>query len=377
MTIHCIIEKDIILEGLSSLQNITNKKTSTLAVLSNVLIETKQDSLVLTATDLEVGLRLTIPAQITTPGSITLPCKKLFEIVRESGASSITMEEKENNWVIISADQSLYNIAGMSSSEFPEFPEFDDENIISFDAEVFSSLIEKVIYSISGEQENIYSLTCVLFEKEKRGDKSYLKMISSDGHRLSYMEKFVTTDVDQLILNPNTLIPKKGIQELKKFCEHREKIAIVFEDKQMVVQDDDAVMVVRLKKGDFPKYQSIIDTIQLEKCIGIERLPFLESLRRINIFTEDIYNSIQIDIQDKTMILSSQNADIGNAKDEIPIEYEGETLKLAFNCRYFIETLQVMDCSSVDVYINSNNSPCLLKSDIDEGFLSIIMPMQV
>lgn len=377
MAIHCIIEKDHLLEGLAALQNITSKKATTLAVLSNVLIETTTDSLILTATDLEVGLRLRIPAQILEAGSITLPCKKLFEIVRESGSSSLTMEEKENNWIIITADHSLYNIAGMASAEFPEFPEYEEDNLLSFDAEIFSELIEKVIYSVSGEQENIYSLTCVLFEKEKREERSYLKMVSSDGHRLSFMEKFVTTDIDLLSLHANTLIPKKGVQELRKFCENKQKIAIAFDEKQMVVKGDDAVMVVRLKIGDFPKYESIIKTIQLKKKIKIERLPFLESLRRINIFTEDIFNSIQMDINENTMILSSQSADLGNAKDELQVDYKGESLKLAFNCRYFIDTLQVMDCSSVDVYINSNNSPCLLRSDIDEGFISIIMPMQI
>ncbi len=377
MAIHCIIEKDHLLEGLAALQNITSKKATTLAVLSNVLIETTTDSLILTATDLEVGLRLRIPAQILEAGSITLPCKKFFEIVRESGSSSLTMEEKENNWIIITADHSLYNIAGMASAEFPEFPEYEEDNLLSFDAEIFSELIEKVIYSVSGEQENIYSLTCVLFEKEKREERSYLKMVSSDGHRLSFMEKFVTTDIDLLSLHANTLIPKKGVQELRKFCENKQKIAIAFDEKQMVVKGDDAVMVVRLKIGDFPKYESIIKTIQLKKKIKIERLPFLESLRRINIFTEDIFNSIQMDINENTMILSSQSADLGNAKDELQVDYKGESLKLAFNCRYFIDTLQVMDCSSVDVYINSNNSPCLLRSDIDEGFISIIMPMQI
>ena len=377
MAIHCIIEKDHFLEGLGLLQNITGKKASTMAVLSNVLIETANDALILTATDLEVGSRLKIPAQIKEEGQITLPCKKLFEIVRESGTASIVMEEKENNWVVISADHSLYNLAGMTAGEFPEFPEYEDEHLTSFPAEVFSELIEKVIYSVSSEQENIYTLTCVLLEKEKRDDRSYLKMISSDGHRLSFMEKEVDTDIEQLQLNEMTLIPKKGVQELKKFCENHDQIAIGFDEKQMVVTADDSVMVVRLKSGDFPKYQSIINAIQMENPMEIERLPFLESLRRINIFTEDIYNAIRIEIEDNRMVLTSQNADLGTARDEQFISYQGDPLKLAFNCRYFIETMQVMECSTVEVYINSNNSPCLLKSEVDQGFISIIMPMQI
>ena len=202
-------------------------------------------------------------------------------------------------------------------------------------------------------------------------------MISSDGHRLSIMEKDVATDVDKLNINNMTLIPKKGIQEIKKFCENRDNVQISFEEKQLVIKDDNAIMVIRLKQGEFPPYRAIIEAVQLQNKIKINRVPFLESLKRINLFTEDIFHTIQLEIKDEKMILSSQNANIGNAKDEQPIIYNGEPLILGFNCRFFIETLQVMECDTVDAYINSNNSPCLLKSDFDEGFLSIVMPIQL
>ena len=376
MALNCNISKNVFLEGLNALQNITNKR-GTLAILSNILIETDGDYILLTATDLEVGLKIKIPADIKETGSITLPSKKIFEIVRESGSSTINIEETEKSWVIIHAGLSTYNLAGMASDEFPEFPEYNEETFISFDAHVFSDIIEKIIYSIANEQENNYVLTSVLFEKEKRDERSYIRMISSDGHRLSVMEKDVATDVDLLILNNMILIPKKGIQEFKKFCENRDNVQISFEEKQLIIKDDNAIMVIRLKQGEFPPYRAIIDSIQLQNKIKIDRVPFLESLKRINLFTEDIFHTIQLEISNEKMILSSQNADIGNAKDEQTILYNGEPLLLGFNCRFFIETLQVMEGDTVDAYINSNNSPCLLKSDFDEGFLSIIMPMQL
>ena len=202
-------------------------------------------------------------------------------------------------------------------------------------------------------------------------------MISSDGHRLSIIEKYVETDVETLQLNPITLIPKKGIQEIKKFCELVDTIEISFEEKQMVVKNEESIMVIRLKQGEFPQYRAIVDAVQLENKIEIDRTPFLDSLKRINLFTEDIFHTIQFEIKDGEMILTSQNADLGNAKDIQSVEYAGEPLLLGFNCRYFIDTLQVMECDTVEAYINSNNSPCLLKSDVDEGFISIVMPMQL
>ncbi len=377
MALKCAVSKNDLMEGLNNLQNITNKRGTTLAILSNVLITTSGSALILTGTDLEVGLKLSVPAEIYEEGTITLPSKKLFEIVRESGSDVVNIEETDNSWVGITAGKSKYNLAGMSSDEFPEFPEYDEEGFNRFESFIFLELIDKVIFSIANEQENVYSLTAVLFEKEKRDGVNYLKMISSDGHRLSIMEKEVAFDIDQLQISDITLIPKKGIQELKKFCEGRDAIEISFEEKQLIIRDHDSVMVIRLKKGEFPRYQAIVDAVALENCVKINRIPFLESLKRINLFTEDIFHTIQLQIENDRMILSSQNADIGDAKDEQSISYPGEPMVVGFNCRYFIETLQVMECETVEAYINSNSSPCLMKAKEDQGFISIIMPMQL
>ena len=376
MALHFTITKNDILGALNSLQNITNKK-GTLAILSNVLIETSNNELTITGTDLEVGLRLIIPAEIHGEGSLTLPSKKVFEIVRESGSETISVEETQNSWVVIKAGLSTYNLAGMPNDEYPEFPDYEDDSFISFETYIFLELIDKVIFSIANEKENIYSLTSVLFEKEKIEDTHYLKMISSDGHRLSVMQKDVAADLDQMNLNDLTLIPKKGVQEWKKFCENRDSIEVSFEQKQVVLRDDQAVMIIRLKTGEFPNYSAIVSAVELTNCLQIDRIPFLESLKRINLFTEDIFHTISVQVDQNKMILSSQNADIGNAKDEQLISYTGEPLTLGFNCRYFIETLQVMECETVQAYINSNSSPCLMKSEDDKGFLSIIMPMQL
>ena len=376
MALHCTISKNDFLDALNSLQNITNKK-GTLAILSNVLIETATGGLTLTGTDLEVGLRLKVPAEIHGEGSLTLPSKKIFEIVRESGSESISIEETANSWVTIKAGLSTYNLAGMPNDEFPEFPLYEDDNFLSFESFIFLELIEKVIYSIANEQENIYSLTSVLFEKEIRDNTNYLKMISSDGHRLSIMEKAVAVDLESMRINDVTLIPKKGIQEWKKFCETRTTIQVSFEEKQVVIRDDKAVMIIRLKSGEFPQYSAIVNAVELTNCVKINRIPFLESLKRINLFTEDIFHTISLQIEPNKMTLSSQNADLGNAKDEQTISYDGQSLILGFNCRYFIETLQVMDSETVEAYINTNASPCLMKSADDKGFISIIMPMQL
>ncbi|MGL1932145.1 MAG: DNA polymerase III subunit beta [Desulfotalea sp.] len=376
MPLQCTVETKDLLEGISSLQNITNKP-GTMPILYNVLIETVSGGLCLTGTDLEIGLKIFIKADILQEGSITLPSKKIFEILRESGSDQISINEQKNSWVIITAGLSTYNLAGLAKDDFPEFPEYEESNFTTFDSYVFQELIEKIIFSVANNTENIYTLTSVLVEKEQREDKNYLKMISSDGHRLSIMEKEVANDLSEFNIQPLTLVPKKGIQEWKKFCDLRDNVDVSFEHDKLVLKNDQDVMVISLKKGDFPQYKAIVDAVDLENNMAIPRIPFLESLKRISLFTEDIFNTIQIRISNDLVVLSSHNADIGNAKDEQAIEYSGEELNLGFNCRYFIDTLQVMECEKIKAYINSSNSPCLIKSDEDVGFTSIIMPMQL
>lgn len=378
MKLNCSISRDSLIDGLNSLQNITSKKSTTMAILANVLLESVEDGLVLTGTDLEVGLRLHVKAEVHGMGSIALPSKKLFEIVRESGNHQITIEEKDNNWVVITAGMSTYNLAGMSSDDFPAFPEIEEDVFVPFETQIFLELIDKIIFSIANEQENIYSLNAVLLEKQEIDGNYYLRMVSSDGHRLSIMDKEIGYSNYMINLNPVTLIPKKGIQELKKFCEGKDVIQILFEKKKMVVKDDrSSVMVIRLKTGEFPNYTAIVDSIRIENKVEIQRLPFLESLKRINLFTEDNFHTITISLDNSRMILSSQNAELGNAKDEQQVSYSGDPMILGFNCRYFIETLQVMEGDHLEAYINSSSSPCMMKSDKDKGFISVIMPMQL
>ena len=376
MAFHFTIARDNILHAISTQQNITSKK-GTLAILSNVLIQAEQDKIIVTGTDLEIGLKQIIPAEVIEQGELTLPAKKIFEIARESNSDTLTFQEKENQWVEITTGSSLYKLAGMVSDEFPQFPEYNEENMVEMEASIMADLIDKTVFSIAHDRENMYSLTAALIRKEEEGKKRFLKMISSDGHRLTMMNKEVDESIDGLQLNPVTLIPRRGIQEIRKFCEDVDVFMIGFDQKQAVLKSEGALLIIRLMEGDFPDIQSIIDIISMENIIEIDRFRFLESLKRINLFTEDMFKTVKIEIADNHILLTSQNADMGSAKDEFEIKYKGEALNLGFNCRYLIETLQVMEGNTIKAIISSDESPCLIISDDDEGFSSIIMPMKL
>jgi len=377
MTLSINVSKEDFLPALNSLQSITGKK-GTMAILANVLIQTQENFIELIATDLEVGIKKNVAAEILSPGSLTLPAKILYEIVRESGSDTIKIEEKDKNWARIKAGSSMYNLAGTSSEDYPKFPEYNEESLVSLPCEIIKELIDKTIFSAAQERESNYTLTGILVEKEKKEEgKSVLRMVSSDGHRLSIMEKDLDKESDNIIIEKNTLIPRKGVSEIKKVCEGQKIFSMGADKKQLIVKTKNTLMIVRLMNGEFPDYTSIVNVIEKNNVIEIDRSNFLESLKRTNLFTEDTFNAIQLSVDDNKLILSSQNMDFGNAKDEMAINYSGEPLDLGFNCRYFIDTLQVMRSGTIKAYVNSDQSPCLIEGEDDQGFVSIIMPMKI
>ncbi|OGQ97575.1 MAG: DNA polymerase III subunit beta [Deltaproteobacteria bacterium RIFOXYD12_FULL_57_12] len=378
MTIKFEASKENLLYSLSLLQNIAGKK-GTLAILSNILIKSQGNNVELIATDLEIGIKNELDANIISQGSITLPAKILYELVKESCSDFISIEEQDNYWVKIVSGTSVYNLAGISSEEYPDFPEYNEDMLVDVKANLFKELIDKTLFSIAHDRENNFTLTGALLEKEQIDNNNYIRMVSSDGHRLSIKQTMIEDDLSTLNIDKNTIIPRKGILEIRKLCETSENdnIKIGFDNKQLVVKSNNSLMIIRLMNGDFPDYKNLLKIINRKNSIEVERKTFLESLRRTNLFTESIFNAVHLNIQKNIMILSSQNTDYGSATDKITIEYEGETLALGFNCKYFIEAIQVMSSEFINIYINSEQSPCLIEGKDDIGFVNIIMPMKI
>ena len=371
------IARDDFLNGLASVQNITSKK-GTMAILSNVLIQSENDAVILTATDLEIGIKKKLPAEILSSGSITLPARKLFEIVRESNSDQIHMEILENCWAKITDDSSNYRLAGMDSEEFPSFPEYQEDMLVPVPGEILHDLISKTIFSVAQDSESQFTLTAILVEKEKKDGKNFLTFVSSDGHRLSLMAREVETDLEKLQVDKTTLIPRKGMAEIKKLCEEGE-VDIFFgvEEKQAIFKTDNTLYIISLMQGDFPEFKDIIRIIDREKYFYINRINLMNSVKRMNLFTEDKYNIITFQIEKKNFTLFSQSMDLGDAREDIGIEFSGDSLLMGFNGKFFVDTLQIMKSDQVKIFISSQDSPCLIESEEDPDFVSIIMPMHI
>lgn len=375
MPFHFNIAREDLLRAISAQQQITNKK-GTLAILANVLMEVKNNEIIFTATDLEISLKQTVPAEVFETGSLTIPSKKLFELARESGSPTLNFKEGEKNWINITSGSSTYRLAGMMTEEFPQFEQYNEEDLVETEGEVICDLIDKTIFSIATNKENVYTLNAALFQQLIENEKTIYRMVTSDGHRLSIMQREV-----QGAPLPNfekfILIPRRGIQQIRKFGEEQDTFLLGVEHKKIVLKSDDALLVITLMEGEFPDFENILNFISKDYNIIINKILFIEALKRINLFTEGEFHAIKFELNNNQMVLTSEHADFGSARDEIAIEYSGEELSIGFNCRYFMDALQVMEGEDIQASISSNESPCLITSEEDEGFLGIIMPMKI
>ncbi len=359
--------------ALSPMVGITGRKTS-IAILYNVVIETLDDAIRLTASDLQVGIQTIVPAEIREPGIITLPARKLFEIVKESDGEEIVFEEKENKWVRIEAGTSTYNVAGMDPEEYPKFPDYDTEKGIKLPADKIADCIEKIFISVIEEGETQYNVAGALLDIPE-DNPTVLRLVSSDGHRLSLMEHDLGVNLEEFRFDRKVLLPKKGLQEMKKLCEQNETVVLSIEEKQAVMRTDATLLVVKLLNNDFPRYDKFT-TFDRENPVVVDRLVLMNALRRINLFTDDEFHIAKFDIINNEIRLESQNADIGSAKEDIPAEYSGENITIYFNGRYFIDCLNVLTGEKIKLHISSTESPCFITCDVEPGFIGVIMPMR-
>ena len=176
MPFHFNIAREDLLRAISAQQQITNKK-GTLAILANVLMEVKNNEVAFTATDLEISLRQTVPAEVFESGSLTVPSKKLFELARESGSQMLNFKEGEKNWINITAGSSTYKLAGMVADEFPQFDQYSEDDLVEMQGEIICDLIDKTMFSIATEKENMYNLNAALFQQFTENGKNVLRMV--------------------------------------------------------------------------------------------------------------------------------------------------------------------------------------------------------
>jgi DNA polymerase-3 subunit beta len=368
------VQKKDILPVLSRIQGITGRKTN-LAITTNVLIKTKDSGISLSATDLETGFEGFYPAIVETAGSVAINARKFFEIVRDFPSNEIVLNEIENHWIEIGNETVEYHIVGMNPEDFPEIPKIEDAEFIVIESSSLAGMISRsVIIGAAADDRRNHIIGVYVEQIELQGNK-LLRMVSTDGSRLSKAD-FLFDASAKLPIVTGVLVPKKSLVEVGKFLESEGTVQVAFKGNNVIVKNADETIIIRLLEGEFPKYEDII-TKEAGHEIVLDRQMFLMMLKRMSILSSDDYKGVIFNFQEGQLTISSTNPEIGESKEDMPIEFKGKKITVMFNPRFFMDVLNVIDDEKVILNIVSEDRPCLIEGEKDKSYLSVIMPMRI
>jgi len=361
-------------------QNIVERKT-TLPILAHILMETEPSGLRLSSTDLEVGVTETCDAQIVKEGSTTIHARKFFEIIREIPEGEIHIKRKDEQ-LEIRAGRSRFRLRSLSPEEFPKIPAIETTESVKLSSDILQEMIQKVFVSVSSD-ETRYTLTGILTHMVRENDETVLRMVATDGHRLSFCERklpdteclsgFQKTSEGQ---EQDIILPKKGVQEIRRLMEDGAgDLEFGLFQENAFIRKNNLSMIMRLVQGKFPDYLAVFPT-EIESVITAEASVLEESLRRVSVLSTEKSKGIRFSVKPNKLTFFSNSPEIGEAEEEVDVVYQGEPFEVAFNVRYLLDFLQTVK-GKVSIQFGAGFKPCVMREEDDLKYSYIVMPLRI
>ena len=362
------ILKSEFLDVLNTTQGVVEKK-NVMPILANILIEAdgKSPLIKISATDLEVAVHVQAQAQVEKPGKITVSAKSLFDIIRETSSEEINISTTESDRVEIVTNNGLYKILGLSAKEYPSLPAIEGE-FVRIASEDLAQMLDKVCFAMSTDDTR-YHLNGVLLEK----NGSETNLVATDGHRLSFTKRAISMEK---MRQDKIIIPRKAVNELRKLLAQEKSIELSVSERHIFVKTEKQTLYIRLIDGNFPDYRRVIPQDNPIK-IEIPRDSLVGALKRVSLLANDRSKGVAFYFCNNSLTVSSSNPEIGEAKEDIEIDYKGSVLNIGFNAKYFLDVLGVIPDDKVVVAFKDELSPCLVSCASEPGFKSVVMPMRL
>lgn len=361
------IPKEAFLEELQLLQGIVEKR-NTMPILANILMNVSVSDIELTGTDLEVGLRTHLGAAIEKAGAITVNGKKIFEIVK-SLPEGLTVEvERIDDNIEIKAGESEFKILCLPKEDYPQVPEPKFEKGIQLALKDLKDMIDRVYFAITQEQR--YYLNGAQLSLKNR----QIELVSTDGHRLSYTKK--AQDGLKLDQDISVIVAKKTLNEIRKFED--ETVEFDLDENNLFFKVGPRTLISRIIDSKFPNYQAVIPKDNPGR-LTVSREELANAIRRVSLLSAERSKGIKFTIEKNRMRLFSSNPEIGEARDQLAVEYKGQDLEIGFNAQYLLDFLTAVSSDRVVFEIKDENSAVLLKPEAEEGITNIyvLMPMKI
>jgi DNA polymerase III subunit beta len=368
-----VVSKQSLQKELGFVQGVVEKK-NTIPVLSNILIESVGEGTIrITGTDLDVTIRCEMDAEeITTPGAICVQARKLFEIARLLPDAPVSFKKEDNDWVTVKCDRARFKLVGVAKDAFPEVPSFKSAPT-KITASILKTFIDRTIFAIT-QEESRYTLSGAKFVLDDDG----AKMVTTDGHRLAYVEKKNVTKngATQAI---DTLIPRKTLAELTKLTAGFDgEISLGMDENHIYFQIGARLLISRMLYGQFPNYEMVMPKNN-DKSIQFESSSLNLAIRRVALMADERSHAIRFHLEPNQLVISSQNAEEGEANETLQTDYAGEETDIGFNAQYLQDFLNVIGDAKIAFEFKDGNSQAQLQPS-DNGdfeYKYVVMPMRI
>jgi DNA polymerase-3 subunit beta len=365
------VSKSELVRELSLSQGVVERKT-TIPILSNILLEADGDRLVLTATDLELGIQCSCPARIARSGSGTIPARRLLDYVRLLPDSDIQVKFGENQWANLLCGRSRTKIAGMSRESFPELPAMP-EPLAEIPAGLLSSMISRTIFAISAE-ESRFTLNGALLVVQPTG----LTMVATDGHRLSLVEAIA--DLGASGVTYRALLPRKAMQEILKLTAEAgpdAKIQFSGDENHLFFRVGERLLLSRKLTGNFPDYDRVLPKDHPHKLV-MKRDELRSAIERVAQFSDERSRAIRLQILPGELKIHSSLSETGESEESIPAEYNGGQMEIGFNAQYLIDFLRAAPDDVAFHFRDPHSAGEMRPAAMDSGSCRyVIMPMRI
>jgi len=361
-----VMDRDAFLKGLQMVQNIVEPR-QTLPILANVLLEAAGDNVRLTATDLEVGARVSVPAKVGAKGAITVSARKLAEIVKELPAAAVVLKVSDNVTVTLRCGGAAYRMVGLAPDDFPPVVPASPQSWVGIEAKVLREMLNQTSFAVSHD-ETRYALNGVLFAFQGKD----VRMVATDGHRLALS----TRSLGQGVASATGIVPRKAVSEIMRVIGTGEEVQIAITENQFVMQMPNFVMTARLIEGQFPNYEAVIPKAHPGR-LTTARGALASALRRVSVMAEERNKPVKLALSPASLKVSASSQELGEAEEIIEVDYAGEEMVIGFNSRYLLEAMAALEKDQVVLEIKDAQSPGVIKSVEGEGYCCVIMPMRI
>jgi DNA polymerase-3 subunit beta len=367
------VSKTDLVRELNLSQGVVEKKT-TIPILSNILLEAKGGRVVLTATDLELGICCSCPAKVKKEGAGTVPAKKLLDYVRLLPDAEITIKFLENHWASLTCGRSRTKMAGMSRESFPELPQMPEAtNQIS--TAMLSSMISKTIFAISME-ESRFTLNGALLLIRPEG----VVMVSTDGHRLAYVENVAENGAENRQFR--ALVPKKAMSEILKLSQEAEADATTIisgDDNHLFFQFGDRLLITRKLTGNFPDYERVLPKDH-NQVVTLQRDEIKSAVERVSQFADERSRAIRVQFGPGEVKVFTSSVETGESEESVPATYTGPEIDIGFNAQYLLDFLRAISQEQVSFELKDQKSAGEMRPAGDVGsyrYRYVVMPMRI